>query len=87
MDMGPREAVVTEPRRGEEVQMSLQRDDLAARFAVALVARDYPSADTARFAMNMADALLARLAQDRPAAPSRPEWVPSVGDVVKHVNE
>ena len=71
----------------------IERDELAARCLVALLARDYPSADAARFAVNMADALLARL---RPAAPvregrspecreaadqsPRPEWVRLRGD-------
>lgn len=61
--------------------MGLDRSELAARCLVALLARDYPSADAARFAVNMADALLARL---RPAAPvagesPRPEWVRITG--------
>lgn len=55
--------------------MALDRDELAARVLVALVARDYPSADTARFAVNMADALLARLRPEAVAPAPRPEWV------------
>ena len=74
-------------RQPQEVRMSLDRDELAARFLASLLAgsRDVPLTDIlALDAVNMADALIARLrpATVAPAATDlydRPEWVRITG--------
>ena len=75
--------------------MVLDRDELAARCLVAMLGSDDNEwgsvGGAARMAVEAADALLARLrpvapASGAPLAAATP-WVPSVGDVVKHVSE
>jgi len=67
--------------------VALDRDDLAARCLVALLPDvEYGSepVEAANAAVDLADALLARLASSAPvAAASRAAYVPKVGDVVR----